>query len=193
MFNTCAEIKQRERSPDDPEPEVSGPWQWLFSPTVPQDELPSLIETIFSDEKMTKMIDNLQESDAQAFIDVIDGVRHHSSFPKDGAIYFSFKLLRSVHQALDSLNLASRIRNKCMKSLYNTCARYSLLPRSLRIELCYDPMAIPHSRGGFSDVWKGEYRGLEVGVKVLRTSTQSDLQKITRVSSVSSLVHSLSR
>ena len=80
-----------------------------------------------------------------------------------------------------------------MKSLYNTCARYSLLPRSLRIELCYDPMTIPHSRGGFSDVWKGEYRGLEVGVKVLRTSTQSDLQKITRVSPVSSLVHSSSR
>ena len=64
MFNTCAEIKQRERSPDDPEPEVSGPWQRLSSPTVLQDELPSLIETIFSDEKMTKMIDNLQESDA---------------------------------------------------------------------------------------------------------------------------------
>ena len=62
------------------------------------------------------------------------------------------------------------------------CARHSLLPGSLQVELCYDPATVPHSRGGFADVWKGEYRGLEVGVKVLRTSTKSDLEKIARVS-----------
>ena len=69
-----------------------------------------------------------------------------------------------------------------MKFLYKVCARHSLLPRSLQIESCYDPMALPHSRGGFADVWKGEYRGTEVGVKVLRTCTKSDLEKVTRVS-----------
>jgi len=69
-----------------------------------------------------------------------------------------------------------------MKLLYRTCARHSLLPGSLQIEVCYDPAAIPHSRGGFADVWKGEYQGLEVAVKVLRTDKRSDLQKIARVS-----------
>ena len=51
-------------------------WQRLISCAVPQDELPSLIELIFSDKKTVNMVDRLQESDAQAFIDVIDGVRH---------------------------------------------------------------------------------------------------------------------
>ena len=69
-----------------------------------------------------------------------------------------------------------------MRSLYKMCASHSLLPGSLRIEVHYDPTDVAHSRGGFADVWKGEYRGLEVAVKALRTSTMSDLQKITRVS-----------
>ena len=52
-------------------------WQRLISRTTPQDELPSLIETIFSSRKTINMVDPLQDSDAQAFIDVIDEVRHH--------------------------------------------------------------------------------------------------------------------
>ena len=52
------------------------PWQLLIDPTIPQDELPSLIEAIFSDRKAADMVDPLQESDAQAIIDVIDEVRH---------------------------------------------------------------------------------------------------------------------
>ena len=36
-------------------------------------------------------------------------------------------------------------------------------------------------RGGFADVWKGEHRGQDVAVKVLRTYLNSDLQKITGV------------
>ena len=57
-----------------------------------------------------------------------------------------------------------------------------MLPRSLQIELCYNLAGIPHCRGGFADVWKGEYHGLEVAAKVLRIYATSDLQKITRVS-----------
>ena len=69
-----------------------------------------------------------------------------------------------------------------MKLLYETCARHSLFPGSLQIELCYDPAAAPHSHGEFADTWKGEYRGLEVGVKVLKTHTNGSLEEITRVS-----------
>lgn len=52
-------------------------WQQLISRTIPQDELPSLIETVFSDRKAIKTVDPLQSSDAQALIDVIDRVCHH--------------------------------------------------------------------------------------------------------------------
>ena len=69
-----------------------------------------------------------------------------------------------------------------MKSLYRMCARHSLLPRSLQIKACYDPTEIPHSRGGFADVWKGEYGDQAVAIKVLGISTTSDLKKISRVS-----------
>ena len=69
----------------------------------------------------------------------------------------------------------------CVKSLHKTCARYSLLPRSLQIGLCYDPASASQYRGGFADVWKGEHCGMEVAVKVLRVYADSDLQKIARV------------
>ena len=56
-------------------------WRRLIGRAVPQDELPSLIETIFSDRKTIEMVDCLQGSDTQAFIDVIDEVSHHILYP----------------------------------------------------------------------------------------------------------------
>jgi len=53
-------------------------WQQLINRTISQDELPSLIETVFSNRKAINTVDPLRESDAQALIDVIDMVRHHS-------------------------------------------------------------------------------------------------------------------
>ena len=50
--------------------------QRLITRAVPRDEFPSLIETIFLGEK-TDVVGRLSGSDAQAFIDVIDEVRHH--------------------------------------------------------------------------------------------------------------------
>ena len=49
-------------------------WRRLIDHPVPQDELSSLIETIFSDRKAAKAVDRLQGSDVQVFIDVIYGV-----------------------------------------------------------------------------------------------------------------------
>ena len=46
----------------------------LVGGAVPQDELPSLIETVVSNLKATNIVRRLQESDAQTFIDVIDQV-----------------------------------------------------------------------------------------------------------------------
>lgn len=61
--------------------------QRLISHTVPQDELCSLIETIFSDRKATDVIDHLRGSDTQAFIDVVGEVCHHT-------LYFRMVLFR---------------------------------------------------------------------------------------------------
>jgi len=59
-------------------------WQRLISHTIPQDELPSFIETIFSGKNATDMADSLQGSDAQALIDVIDEARHHPYICRTG-------------------------------------------------------------------------------------------------------------
>ena len=40
----------------------------------------------------------------------------------------------------------------------------------------------PHSYGGFTDVYKCEYRGREVAVKVLKVRSNADSRKITHVS-----------
>ena len=78
-------------------------------------------------------------------------------------------------------DLSPRTRKKCLKSLYRTCGRHALLPRVLKIPVCYGGVAL--YRGGFADVWKGEHCGRDVAVKVIRTYSNSDLQKIIGVSS----------
>ena len=66
--------------------------------------------------------------------------------------------------------------------LYRTCARHTLLPKSLCVELPDISTGKPECRGGFGEVWKREYLGQEVAIKVLKGRTDGDLQKITRVS-----------
>ena len=78
--------------------------------------------------------------------------------------------------------MTPNIRSKCLKSLYRACASHALLPKSLQVELCDSLVGDPTCRGGFGDVWKREYRGQDVAVKVLRKCTGNDLQNITRVS-----------
>ena len=55
--------------------------QRLVSRAVPQDELPSVIGSIFSNMKTTDIVGCLQQSDAQCFIDMIDQARYHTVLP----------------------------------------------------------------------------------------------------------------
>jgi len=151
-------------------------WQRLITRVVPRDEIPSLIETVLSGRK-TDVADRLRESDAQAFVDILDEARHHT-------LYFQVMvdlIVRSFFQALNGFDLAPHIRKKCMKILYRMCARHALFPSSLRVELCDNPDNIVLYHGGFGDVSKREYQGREVAVKRLRIYATSDLKKIIRV------------
>ena len=60
-----------------------------------------------------------------------------------------------------------------MKSLYKTCAGYSVIPRSLELELRENTGDAPLRRGGSADVSRHEYCGKEVAVKVLRVHGSS--------------------
>ena len=85
-------------------------------------------------------------------------------------------------QALNRPDLSPRTRESCLKSLYRTCGRHALLPTTLRIPISYERTGEASYRGGFADVWKGEYRDQEVAVKVIRIYSNTDLQKVAGVS-----------
>jgi len=70
-----------------------------------------------------------------------------------------------------------------LNALCRICGRQASLPRSLQIPLSYDRSNNPLYRGGYTDLWKGEYQGLDVAVKVLRVYSTSDFDKITSVGS----------
>jgi hypothetical protein len=50
-------------------------WKRLIARTVPNDEFPSVIETIFSGRE-TDVVDRLLGSNTQTFIDIMDEVHH---------------------------------------------------------------------------------------------------------------------
>jgi hypothetical protein len=66
--------------------------------------------------------------------------------------------------------------------LYWICGRQALLPRALQIPICYNRFDAPLYRGGFADVWKGQFQGSDVAVKVLRLYATTDFAKVASVS-----------
>ena len=52
--------------------------QRLVTRTIHQDELPSVIATIVSNVKASDIVECLQESDAQTFVDIMDEACHHT-------------------------------------------------------------------------------------------------------------------
>ena len=91
-------------------------------------------------------------------------------------------LTYSINQALDMPNLSPWAQNQCLRPLYRTCGRHALLPKAMEIPICYDPTGNALYSGGYADVWKGQYRGRDVAVKVIRTFSNSDLAKVIGVS-----------
>ncbi|KAF9790630.1 kinase-like domain-containing protein [Thelephora terrestris] len=116
-------------------------------------ELPSLIDAMLSSKDMDGTIRRLSWDGTQAFVDVID-------------------------EALDRLDLPLSTKSKCLKLLHRTCGNYAILPGALKIPVLYDRTSNPLYSGGNSDVWKGEYCGRDVAVKVIRMYSNSDLRKV---------------
>ena len=77
--------------------------------------------------------------------------------------------------------LTLQTRRKFLHVVYKICGYHALIPQSLEISLCYDPNEQPICRGGFADVWKGQYHGREVAAKVLRLRQREDLERVRRV------------
>jgi len=73
----------------------------------------------------------------------------------------------------------------CLEYLLKSCGQNDMVPGSMQIDLHDNPARTPFC-GGFADVFKctvgSRVRPVEVAVKVLRTCTNVDMPKMTRVS-----------
>lgn len=145
-------------------------------------ELPSLIEVVFSSKDVNDTIRCLCANDAQTFIDMIDEVCPMVS-RREIRLIEPTSACSVYQELLDMPNLSPLIRKKCLKSLYRMCSHHSLIPRALRIPICYDRNDHPLYKGGCVDVWKGEHCGQDVAVKVLRIYSTSDIRNVVDVSS----------
>ena len=141
----------------------------------------SLIESVFSTKDGSNMVRDLGEDDAQSFIDVIDEVP--STLACSERFIGTDACALCLQALMDAPDLPPLIRKKCLKSLYRTCGRHAFLPTAMKTLVQYDRMGSALYRGGFADVWKGKHCGREVAVKVIRTYTSGDLQKVIGVSS----------
>ena len=55
------------------------------------------------------------------------------------------------------------------------------MPRALKIPVFYGQTGNVVYRGGYADVWKGQYCGQDVAVKAIRTYSNTELRKVINV------------
>lgn len=56
------------------------------------------------------------------------------------------------------------------------------------VSVHYEKVGRSPRRGGFADVWKAEYRGRDVAVKVIRTYSNRELRRVIHVGPLSRLI-----
>ena len=77
--------------------------------------------------------------------------------------------------------MSDRERLKLLNRLCKTCSRHRVIPTSMHIPDCSEG-SVEVESGGFADISRGTYQGLQVAIKVVRTYVTSDLDTIRSVS-----------
>ena len=142
------------------------------------------IKGIIKSGDQSRLTDYLHGEAAQTFIDVVYEVRPPiPPLPKRGLIVSTptFNPWRQIDQALEFPSFPLRLWRQRLSTLSRLCGCLALLPRPLQIPVLYDRSSTPQCRGGFADVWKGQYQGQPIAIKVTRVYQKSDPDKIRRV------------
>ena len=74
-------------------------------------------------------------------------------------------------------------KSKLHRALRKTCAEAGILPTSYylddkQIKKLND---VPFASGGYSDVWRGSYKGENVSIKAFRVYTTDNIKHLTKV------------
>ena len=77
-----------------------------------------------------------------------------------------------IFQALKSHGIP--LKGCVLWTLRQLCACQETLPKSCVLQVDFKPTGPYHAAGGFADVWKGTYNGMEVAFKSIRGSTPAN-------------------
>ena len=147
---------------------------------APPNEHISLVKKIFSSQREIESACNLPQDNAQTLINIISDPRVSSCTPPPLTPEkpVSTQILTSV-QVLD--HLARKIRKSCSSTLSEICGSHGLLPQLLPLLPHLNLTENPLHPGRSADMWKSQYQGKEVGVKVLRVSQRDILMQMKTV------------
>ena len=67
-------------------------WQRLIISAIPEDELASLLEKVFSNQNIADMVDRIQEKHVQTLIDTIDIVRRYALQPPEDRLILTLRV-----------------------------------------------------------------------------------------------------
>lgn len=74
-------------------------------------------------------------------------------------------------------------KSKLHRALRKTCAEVGILPSSYYLD--NNQMSkvndVPFASGGYSDVWRGSYKGGDVSIKAFRVYTTDNIRQLTKV------------
>ena len=89
-------------------------------------------------------------------------------------------------QVLRDENVPGQLKSTAFGILRRLCGTFQQLPNSCLInsELKIND-GIPFATRSYADLWKGDWKGEDVAVKLLRFAAGDDRTKITKVSSAS--------
>ena len=73
-------------------------------------------------------------------------------------------------------------RHMLLNDLCKMCSRHQMIPSSMHMVNCLEGELIGEYNGGHATVFRSEYKGLTVAIKILRLYQTSDFDKCMKVS-----------
>lgn len=127
----------------------------------------NILNPLLRTEKGRTFLSKQKGENASVLIDVFDWVttsHNPHRFPDTRTEYVVVQALKSCGFPLN--------KGHVLWTLRQLCACQGTLPKSCVLQVEFKPAGPHHAAGGFADVWKGSYNGMEVAFKSIRENVQ---------------------
>lgn len=150
----------------------------LVNTANPEDEETNIrVRTALSSKEAVIAMADLQGTNAQSIINLLDHVRVHDCLEARRC------LNHDVMQAMSAIPPNSPQYKTGFHTLRKLCLRNGFLPKSfvLPSEMIRKSKEQPEASGSFADVWHGFYGNREAALKVVRITSAHDVQIVMKV------------